>query len=102
MRGEAVYRRACASCHGEDLYGNPDAEVPALRDDEFLVPWEGRTVRELLAKIERTMPGNRPGALPAGEYRDVTAFLLRSNGFPAGDADLPADDALARTRLARP
>jgi len=101
-RGEEVYRRACASCHGDDLYGNPDAEVPALVDDEFLVPWGERTVRDLLTKIERTMPGNRPGSLQPAEARDVVAFLLRRNRFPSGDNDLPSDEALSRSRLARP
>jgi S-disulfanyl-L-cysteine oxidoreductase SoxD len=45
------------------------------------------------------MPQDRPGSLSAEEYADVVAYILRLNGRPAGERELPADAALlARMR----
>jgi mono/diheme cytochrome c family protein len=102
-RGADAYQRSCAACHKADLRGDADAEVPALVDDEFMVAWERLTVGDLVTRIARTMPGNRPGSLPRNQYLDIAAFLLQSNRFPAGPQDLPDDDvALDRAPLRRP
>ena len=96
-RGAAAYSRSCAMCHKPDLQGNPDSEVPALAGDEFLVPWEMSTVGDLVARLSRTMPGNRPGSLSRAEYIDIVAHILKSNRFPDGESELPEDaNALSR------
>ena len=47
--------------------------------------------------VSNVMPENDPGSLKAEEYVSVLAFLLRVNGYPAGDADLPTDSASLKT-----
>jgi mono/diheme cytochrome c family protein len=102
-RGARVYASHCERCHGVGLFGDLNTEVPALVDDEFLVPWEKSTVGDLLTRISTTMPGNRPGSLSRAEYLDVVAYLLRANRFPAGERELPDDPAaLARLAIGRP
>jgi mono/diheme cytochrome c family protein len=96
-RGAEVYRRACAACHKPDLQGDADNEVPALVDGEFLGSWERLSVGDLMTRVSRTMPGNRPGSLTRREYLDIVAFLLRSNRFPSGPGELPGDDATLST-----
>jgi hypothetical protein len=39
------------------------------------------------------MPQNEPGSLTPEEYILVVAYLLRMNGLPAGETELPADPA---------
>ncbi len=97
QRGAVGYERSCAACHRLDLQGNPDAEVPALADDGFLVPWEKSTLADLVNRIARTMPGNRPGSLSRAEYLDIVAHILKVNRFPEGPDELSPDEAsLAR------
>ena len=37
------------------------------------------------------MPANRPNSPPSQSYRDIVAFILQSNKFPAGGKNLDAD-----------
>ena len=48
-------------------------------------------VGELLARMQKLMPPERPGSLPAQTYIDIIAFMLQKNAFPAGDMELSAD-----------
>ena len=50
-------------------------------------------VGELSARIQKLMPPERPGSLPAQTYIDIVAFILQKNAFPAGDAELSTDPA---------
>ena len=46
------------------------------------------------------MPADRPGQLSKPQNADILAFILKSNGYPAGAKDLPGDvDALKQTRI---
>jgi mono/diheme cytochrome c family protein len=101
-RGQAAYLRECAPCHGDDLRGIGLA--PALGPDDFLFVWENRTLGDLFDRIRTAMPPDRPGALPPESYRDIVAFLLSANQFPAGDTELDVDEAALRQVLitARP
>jgi hypothetical protein len=46
------------------------------------------------------MPKSAPGTLTRREYTQVTAYLLKMNGMPAGAGELPADSmALTRIRI---
>ena len=81
----------CRNCHGPQLEGGLD-EQPQLIGDEFVNAWNGRKLDELAEKIT-TMPADAddPYHVKPAAAVDVVAYLLRSNGFPAGAAELPAD-----------
>jgi hypothetical protein len=42
------------------------------------------------------MPFNAPGSLSDSVYLDVLAFVLRENGYPAGNEELKADPAILK------
>jgi mono/diheme cytochrome c family protein len=90
-RGKLAYEQACAACHQETLEGADLA--PALKGDDFLVPWRGRTVQQLLDRIKETMPADAPGSLNAETTADVVAYMLRVNSFPAGSTELTSAGA---------
>jgi cytochrome c len=97
-RGEAGYREACASCHGEKLDGQ--GQNPPLAGSGFTSNWNGMSVGELLDKIQISMPADRPGKLAAAQNADILAYILRVNKFPSGDRELPArSDALKGVRF---
>src|SRR5580765_8651320 len=91
--GRTTYQAQCASCHLPDLKGSGDAAP--LAGAEFMGGWGRRTTRELLSFMQLTMPPTRPGGLSQEEYVNVAAFILQSNGAPAGPQALsPADVAI--------
>ena len=93
-RGEAVYAKSCAACHGEALIGG---NAPPLKGDEFAFLWGDKSVGELFDRMKTLMPPENPSGLPADTYRDIIAFVLRANSYPAGEKDMPADkEALDR------
>ncbi len=92
-RGQTAYQQACVACHREDLRG--DNTAPSLVGESFTFLWGDMEVGELSAKIQKLMPPERPGSLPAQTYSDIIAFILKKNDFPAGTTELSADpDAL--------
>ncbi len=88
-RGEEVYAQECAQCHGEELQGGVG---PALTGQTFWDHWGGDSVYTFFEYIQRMMPQNAPGSLETDTYTDVTAYLLQTNGFPAGSEELPATE----------
>jgi S-disulfanyl-L-cysteine oxidoreductase SoxD len=97
-RGKALYGQQCASCHGEALDGNGTA--PPLAGADFKGNWNGQTADDLFEKIQTSMPADQPGKLSRDQNAGILAFLLASNGFPAGPKDLPTDAAaLAKIRF---
>lgn len=91
QRGDAAYHKLCASCHGDDLVGQ--GQTPPLSGDDFKSNWNGQTVDDLLEEVQTSMPGDKPGSLTREQTADIIAFVLKSNQFPAGAADLPSDGA---------
>src|SRR5947207_15991689 len=89
-RGEQLYKKECASCHGDALQGTIG---PPLVGDSFLANWSARPLNGLVDKIQKTMPFNTPGSLSAQQSIDLTAYLLQIGKFAAGAADLTADSA---------
>jgi alcohol dehydrogenase (cytochrome c) len=83
--GRAAFQANCAGCHGADLMGFPPLAGPA-----FIGSWSTRNTRDLFGLIQTTMPTDRPGALPAETYVNIVAFILQSNGRPAGTQPLTA------------
>ena len=43
------------------------------------------------------MPADKPGTVSRQDNADIVAFLLSKNGFPAGQADLPAQTEIMKT-----
>ncbi|PYS55968.1 MAG: hypothetical protein DMG13_01895 [Acidobacteria bacterium] len=92
-RGQAQYMQTCAACHGTDLRGG--SVVPSLVEESFAFLYGGMTAGELFSRIQRLMPSDRPNSLSSQSYRDIVAFILQSNKFPAGEKELDAGlDAL--------
>lgn len=90
-RGKALYGQNCASCHGAALDGS--GQAPPLAGADFQGNWNGQTADDLFEKIQTSMPADRPGQLSRQQNADILAFLLSSNGFPAGQKELPTDAA---------
>jgi len=83
-RGRSAFRDVCAECHYSSEF----------RDQQFRFKWGRRTVRDLYREIVRNMPEDDPGSLPDQDYVDIVSYILQLNGFPAGGAELPADEAV--------
>ncbi|MCZ6661587.1 MAG: cytochrome c [Actinobacteria bacterium] len=98
-RGAAEYRETCSSCHSEDLRGNSDA--PSLIGSSFMFLWADRSLDELFTSIQTLMPTNAPNSLPPQSYLDILAYIMASNGFPAGENELVGDPALLSQILIR-
>lgn len=98
-RGTEQYKENCAACHGSSLEGQGMA--PALAGDTFVNMWNGRSVDDLFIRIQTTMPLDGPGRLTSPATRDIVAFLLQANKFPAGKTDLPARNDLKATAILR-
>jgi hypothetical protein len=75
---------------------------PALKGESFISHWENGSVNSLFAKIRDTMPPNSPNETTDDAKIDVVAFLLQSNGFPAGGSELKTDaEALDSIEIVR-
>ncbi|HUR20701.1 MAG TPA: cytochrome c [Vicinamibacterales bacterium] len=81
-KGEQTYMSSCVSCH-----------PPATYKGAVFLNWQGRSLGDLLAFLSEKMPKNDPGGLSPKEYTQVMAFLLKINGMPAGQAELPVNPA---------
>jgi cytochrome c len=106
-RGEALYKKECAACHGDALEGNGQTEraqklermLPPLSGDVFKGNWNGRPLSDLFDKMKKTMPRDDPGTISLAQNADILAYMLKFNGFPAGKAELPADPSLLTDTL---
>src|SRR5438128_1425591 len=99
-RGQLHYQQQCASCHGSSLGGGEAA--PPLVGEAFLEGWDGKSVRALFETVQTTMPADNPGRLSPQQGADIVAFVLSSNGFPAGDKELARElDVLKEIRIQR-
>ena len=55
---------------------------------EFISDWAGLTLGDLFDRIRTTMPQDNPGKLSRDTYAEILAFLLKENGYPAGQKPL--------------
>ena len=85
-RGETLYLRKCASCHGDKLTGGESA--PALAGGQFLSSWNGLTLDLLFERIRVTMPSDNPAQVGRPAKADILAYLLNMNKFPPGKTEL--------------
>ena len=93
-RGVALYKRKCASCHAPSRFTD---------DQLFLTPYAGKPLWDMFEVISDSMPEDDPGGMKPEEYADVIAHLLRLNGFPTGQSELPTSkDALSQILFEKP
>jgi hypothetical protein len=97
-RGKSVYEGACIRCHGSDLGGTT---APPLKGDRFLANWGGETVGRLFEKIRDTMPPNFSTTLDDAAKIQIVAYILQTNGFPAGAGELAPGPTLAAIPILR-
>jgi len=90
-RGKEAYMAECSACHSEDLGGGGYA--PALKGSDFTFAWGEKTLGDFFDRARRLMPPDSPGSLAPEKYRDIIAFILRENKYPAGYRELAADSA---------
>jgi len=89
-RGEARFRAVCANCHSVKQFTTPSV----------FRTWSGRPLRDLFENVRSLMPDDDPGGLDRQTYVEVLAYLLKANGYPAGETELPAgDSALRKIRI---
>jgi hypothetical protein len=62
-----------------------------LVGDKFMEHWREDNLANLFTRIRNTMPPGPRGGLRDAEYLDTLAFLLNTNGFPAGKNVLVLD-----------
>jgi hypothetical protein len=53
-------------------------------------------VFDLFELLRTTMPDDNPGGLSAQQYKDIVAYILKTNGIPAGTDSLPGDPEALR------
>ena len=85
VRGQQIYEAQCTTCHGDALEGSVG---PPLAGDGFLSIWSARPVVDLVDKIQNTMPLEAPAPLSRKQSIDLAAYILRTGGFPTGEAEL--------------
>jgi cytochrome c len=105
-RGESLYTRHCAECHGDSgqggsgprLVGLAEGALPLeppasrmVRDTEFV------TVGDVAAFAVANMPPGKGGSLSTAEYLAILAFDLKANGVML-DGELEQAESLTIPR----
>jgi mono/diheme cytochrome c family protein len=93
-RGQGLYNKECAACHGQSLSGGEEA--PPLSGGAFTANWNGLTVGDLFERIRVSMPEGRPGTLGRQQNADILAYVLSGNQFPAGKGELVKETELLK------
>ena len=86
--GQAAYQANCVSCHAANLAGG--FEGPQLAGSDFINMWGDRTAGELINFMQLTMPPGNTVKLNPQIYTEIAAYILKSNGAPAGNQALTA------------
>ena len=82
--GAKTYEAICSTCHGTGL---------PLKGPSFLKKWSDQSLYRLWEYMSTRMPYGAPGTLAGEEYLGMLAWVLRENGYPAGDTPLPDTNA---------
>jgi mono/diheme cytochrome c family protein len=85
-RGMMAFGQSCSGCHALAAQG-----MAPLVGDAFWKSFAQKNVGDLLEFVSTYMPNGNPGSLTEPTYRDIVALMLKSNGFPAGAAELGPD-----------
>ena len=99
-RGQAAFETLCSKCHAfapwEKSGLNPD-----LAGSAFLEKWNGRPVLDVMTVIYTSMPNDGSAFLTEEQAADLTAYILRQNGFPAGEQPLETGEAARRITIVK-
>ena len=89
-RGQILYGRHCAECHGDSCQGDIGPRLVGLDEGALpLTPPPTRMVRmtdfvtvgDVAAFAVENMPPGQGGSLPTEDYLAILAFALRANGI---------------------
>jgi len=94
-RGKVLYQKNCQDCHGTTL-DNGEFGGPPIKGAYFRQHWGSSDVAGLFGYVNALMPPDRPGQLSPQSYAELTAFLLNSNGYAAGNEELTPDPEAQR------
>jgi polar amino acid transport system substrate-binding protein len=92
--GQAVFKQNCAVCHGGNLEGSVG---PTLQGQGFSAASDKNTVGSIFSFLSTQMPDGNGGSLSHTQYEQVMSYLLKRNGYPAGNTALAYDAASAST-----
>jgi hypothetical protein len=112
-RGEAYFDGNCTTCHTVAADNRPtDRQVAeGKRGVLFGGDWRFWPVNApnrlerwgsawgLYNKIRQTMPAHDPGGLSNRTYLDITAYILKVLGVPAGSRELPTNVNMLRSLM---
>ena len=100
-RGESLFQQHCAACHGARLEGNP---AVALTGPSFRARWEdgNHTLDDLYYIVRTLMPNTAPGSLSRPQYADIVSYILKVNGYPAGESELVPKAAIMKAVVLQP
>jgi polar amino acid transport system substrate-binding protein len=92
--GGKEYESKCSACHGEQLEGGAG---PALKGATLktLSTNTKLTVGDVFTFMSQQMPLNDPASLKPDQYAAIMAFILKTNGYPAGSKALSYNAAKA-------
>jgi len=65
-----------------------DVDGPPLKGEPFIDRWREDSLVSLFTFIRTKMPQDSPGKLSESTYLDLLAYLLQTNGNPAGPVEL--------------
>jgi mono/diheme cytochrome c family protein len=88
-RGRDLYAASCTGCH----------TAASHTGVAFWNTWVGRPLSELFNYVSERMPKSDPGSLTREEYAQLVAHLLKLNGMPVGDEELPPDSVALKRIL---
>ena len=90
-RGTQAFGQSCNNCHTLGATGNRPLSGPT-----FVGKWTQRSVGDLISYVSKNMPnGANAGTLPMATYLDLVSLILKTNGFPAGTAELAPEGMAA-------
>jgi mono/diheme cytochrome c family protein len=87
-RGVMAFAQSCSGCHALTAEGRAP-----LVGEAFWKSFAQKSVGDLLDFVTAYMPNGSPGSLNETTYSDIVAYMLKSNGFPAGTTELARNTA---------
>jgi mono/diheme cytochrome c family protein len=93
-KGELQYYQNCSMCHGPNLDGQEGGySGPALKGADFADPSYDFHVSDIFNFVAKQMPAATPGSLSHDVDVQIMAFILKQNGYPAGNKELVYEEA---------
>jgi mono/diheme cytochrome c family protein len=99
--GAKAFAANCAACHGDHLEGGAG---PALSGATLgtLAKNTKLTIGDMFSFLAQQMPLNEPASLTHDQYTQIMAFILKTNGYPAGSKALTYSGAMDSKTLITP